>query len=316
MKTRLYLSVLTLALAVAGLAACDKASPVAPAGTVLSVTANPTQIAADGVSQIRVVALRANGTPVNPGTQIRLSTNLGTVDPLIEVGDGGIAVGTLQGDGRIGTATVTAAVGAETTATVEVAVGRAAANVTLQATPPQVTRETGGVVQLLAVVRDDTGQPLADAAVNFQTEVGVLASRGAILRTNGNGQVTDTLRVEESDLTSFSGTQFAVTAVVGSGNATQSDSAQILISSCIPTVSFTVQPAGSLRAQVTTSTVTGREPVTLLWDKESDGVFDTQFTNNSTPTFTYTSPGAKTVTVRAENECGAAFANQVVQVES
>jgi len=138
MKTKLYVLCLSLVLAVAGLAACDKASPVAPAGTVLSVTANPTQIGANGTSQIRVVALRANGTPVNPGTQIRMSSNLGTIDPLVEVGEGGIAVGTLRGDGRIGTATVTAAVGAETTATVDVAVGQVAANLSVQATPSSI----------------------------------------------------------------------------------------------------------------------------------------------------------------------------------
>lgn len=314
MKTKLYLSVLSLALSVAGLAACDKASPVAPAGTVLSVTANPTQIAANGVSQIRVVALRANGTPVNPGTQIRLSTNLGTVDPLVEVGEGGIAVGTLQGDGRIGTATVTAAVGAETTSTVEVAVGRAAANISLQASPPQVSREEGGVVQLIAVVRDDTGEPLADAAVNFQTEVGVLASRGAIRRTDSNGQVTDSLRVDAAELTS-SLTQFTVTAVVGAGNTTQTDTSVIrVVSECFPSVSFTAVPSGSLRAQVTTTTVTGEEPITLTWDKEQDGIIDTEFTNDQNPTFVYGSGGPKTIVARVENDCGSAVATQTVDV--
>lgn len=314
MKTKISLLCLSLVLAVAGLAACDKASPVAPAGTVLSVTANPTQIPANGASQVRVVALRSNGTPVNPGTQIRMSTSLGTIDPLVEVGEGGVALGTLQGDGRIGTATVTAAVGAETTATVEVAVGRPAANITLQATPPQVTREEGGSVRLLAIVRDDTGEPLADAAVNFQTDVGVLASQGRVLRTNSSGQVTDTLLVQESDLTSLSATEFNVTAVVGAGNTTQSDTARILISSCIPTVSFTVQAVGSLKAQVTSSTVTGREPVTLVWDKESDSVDDDEFTGQRTPTFTYSSPGDKDITVRASNECGESVATRGVDV--
>lgn len=218
MKTKLYLSVLSLALTVAGLAACDKASPVAPAGTVLSVTANPTQIAANGVAQIRVVALRANGTPVNPGTQIRMSTNLGTVDPLVEVGEGGIAVGTLQGDGRIGTAEVTATVGADTSATVQVAVGQAAANLSLQATPSSIP-ETGANVQVLALVRDSSGEPLPDANVNFSAEVGDLASGGAFVRTDSQGQARDTLRVSEADISTLADDNFNVSASVATGDS-------------------------------------------------------------------------------------------------
>lgn len=304
MKTKLYLSGLALLLVAAGLSACDKANPVAPAGTVLSVTANPSRIATNGASQIRVVALKPNGTPVNPGTQIRLSTNLGTIDPVAQVGDSGIAVGTLVGDGRLGTATVTASVGADVTATVEVQVGIAAANITLQATPPQVQKETGGSVQLLAVVRDDSGQPLAGATVNFQSEVGVLGSRGGILRTDANGQVTDTLTVTEGDLASFAGTEFAVTAVVGTGSTTQSDTVQILISTCAPIVRFTAEAAGQRRVQVTSNTTTGVDPLTFSWDKESDGAFEADKTNQLLPSFDYATGGDKTITLLVENECG------------
>lgn len=199
MKTKLSFLCLYLVLAVAGLAACDKASPVAPAGTVLSITANPTQISANGTSQIRVVALRANGTPVNPGTQIRMSSNLGTIDPLVEVGEGGVALGTLRGDGRIGTAEVTATVGAETAATVQVQVGQAAATVSVQATPSSIP-DTGGSATLLALVRDASGQPLPGATVNFTTQVGTLASGGGFRTTNANGEATDRLTVSETEI--------------------------------------------------------------------------------------------------------------------
>lgn len=304
MKTKIYFLCLSLVLAVAGLVACDKASPVAPAGTVLSVTANPTQIPATGTAQVRVVALRANGTPVNPGTQIRMSTSLGTIDPLVEVGDGGVAVGTLQGDGRIGTATVTASVGAETTATVEVAVGKPAANISLQATPPQVEKTTGGTIQLVAVVRDDTGEPLSDAAVNFQTEVGILRSGGSVRRTDSGGEVRDILTIREEDLASFNGNSFDVRAIVGSGASTESDTARIQISTCAPVVSFELEKAGSLKLQVAENDTSGDEPMTLLWDKETDGVIDEDFTNQRQPIFEYTTGGPKTVTLRAENDCG------------
>lgn len=313
MKTKLYLSCLTLVLAVAaGLAACDKASPVAPAGTVLSVTANPTQITATGTSQIRVVALRANGTPVNPGTQIRLSTNLGTIDPVAVVEQDGIATAALRGDGRIGTATVTAAVGAETTATVDVAVGRAAANVSLQASPAQVDAE-GGTIELLAVVRDETGQPLADASVNFQTEVGTLASRGAVRRTDDEGQVSDRLIVSEADLQAISNRDsFNVGAVVGtSGGNTTDDTVEIRVNRCEPRASFSAT-AGSNQTVTIVNTSTGEQPLSYLWD--FGGPIEQQGVQNSRDpgTVRYTQPGQKTITLRVENICGTSFASQTV----
>lgn len=313
MKTKLSLLCLSLVLAVAGLAACDKASPVAPAGTVLSVTANPTQIPANGASQVRVVALRANGTPVNPGTQIRMSTSLGTIDPLVEVGEGGVAIGTLQGDGRIGTATVTASVGAETTATVEVAVGRPAANISLQASPAQVT-ENGGTVDLLAVVRDDTGEPLADAAVNFQTEVGTLTSRGAIKRTNANGQVSDRLVVTSDDMEAVTNLNaFSVTAVVGtSAGGTTEDSVQVRIARCEPDAEFTaVEGDGQT---VTISNTTTGEDVTYAWNFGGEIQQDVETLRNSRDpgTITYVQPGVKQISLEATNECGTSNDSQQV----
>jgi PKD repeat protein len=261
MKTKLSLLCLSLVLAVAGLAACDKASPVAPAGTVLSVTANPTQITATGSSQVRVVALRSNGTPVNPGTQIRMSTNLGTIDPLVEVGEGGVALGTLQGDGRIGTATVTAAVGAETTATVEVAVGQAAANLSLQATPSSIP-ETGASVQLLALVRDSSGQPLADANVNFSAAIGDLTSGGGFVRTNAGGQARDTLRVSEADISTLGSDSFEVGVSVATGDSLTTETFSISLQRR-PRANFTSSRNGLIVSFQDTST---NNPTSWFWE--------------------------------------------------
>lgn len=314
MKTKISLLCLSLVLAVAGLAACDKASPVAPAGTVLSVTANPTQIGANGTSQVRVVALRSNGTPVNPGTQIRMSTTLGTIDPLVEVGDGGVAVGTLQGDGRIGLATVTASVGAETTATVEVAVGRSAANITLQASPTQVPEE-GGTIDLLAVVRDDTGQPLADAAVNFQSEVGTLASRGAIRRTNASGQVTDRLTVTSADLQAINNLDsFTARAVVGTASGTTNGSVEIQVNRCAPVARFTAEPLTDQRVRITNLS-TGEDPREWEWDFGGE-IEQTGLENERRPgTIRYVQSGQKTINLRVENVCGSDNASETIQVQ-
>jgi hypothetical protein len=291
MKTKLYFLCLSLVLAVAGLAACDKASPVAPAGTVLSVTANPTQIGANGTSQIRVVALRANGTPVNPGTQIRMSTNLGTIDPLVEVGDGGIAVGTLRGDGRFGTATVTAAVGADRTATVDVQVGRAAANATLQATPPSLP-DTGGSVTLLALVRDVSGQPLPGATVNFTTEIGRLASGGAFKVTDASGQATDRLTVSESDINALPlGTNdFTVGVEVGGEGSVVGSTIEVRLESAPLEARFTWAVEG-LTVRFTDFSI--GEPTRWLWSF-GDGTTSTE----QNPTRNYTAPGTYPVTLQ------------------
>ena len=289
MKTKLYLSCLTLVLAVAGLAACDKASPVAPEGTVLSVTANPTQISATGTSQIRVVALRANGTPVNPGTQIRLSTSLGTVDPVAVVGENGIAVATLQGDGRIGTATVTAAVGAETTSTVEVQVGQLAASVGLQATPSSIP-DSGGTVTLLAVVSDEFGQPLPNATVNFGTDIGTLASGGGFRTTDANGQATDRLTISESEINALPSTQNEFEVRAQAGGAEAAGTFTIRIETAPLEADFVASISGRT---VQFSDLSTGEPTQWFWSF-GDGSTSRQ----QNPSHTYSNDGTFTVTLK------------------
>lgn len=293
MKTKLSLLCLSLVLAVAGLAACDKASPVAPAGTVLSVTANPTQIGANGTSQVRVVALKPNGTPVNPGTQIRLSTNLGTIEPLVTVDRDGIATATLRGDGRIGTAEVTASVGADTAASVQVQVGQAAANVGLQATPPSIP-ETGGTVTLLALVRDPSGQPLPNATVNFRSEIGSLTSGGGFRVTNASGQATDRLIVSESDINALPSetNQFEVRVEVGGEGAVISNTFTIRLETQPLQPNFTFVPTG-LTVRFTDLTI--GNPTEWFW------VFgDPEGTTSreQSPSHTYSAGGTYQVTLQ------------------
>lgn len=277
---------------------CDEASPVAPPGTTLSVTATPSQIGANGTSAIRVTALKSNGTPVNPGTEVRLATTLGTIDEIVETDSSGVAEGTLRGNGRVGMATVTARTGSAEPATVEVEIGEFANNITLQATPSQVG--PGGTVSLLALVRDDEGRPLQGAGVNFQTELGTLDSRGAIRNTNANGQVTDTLRVSSADIDATPSPSFMVTATVGNEGGTASDSQTIRIVRDVPVIRFFPTAAGGNRVFFRNET-TGSEPITFEWDFENDDAPDS---TDREPTHVYGSPGSVTVRLDAENSAG------------
>ena len=89
MKRRLSLVGLIVVVVIAGLQACDSANPVAPTGTLLTVTANPLQVAVNGESIITVTGFRPNGSPLFPGTQILLSADRGSLQPLTGTVAGG-----------------------------------------------------------------------------------------------------------------------------------------------------------------------------------------------------------------------------------
>lgn len=297
MKKILAACFLLSVLLVLGLA-CDSASPVAPSGTILTVSASPTEIGTTGSATVRATALRANGTPVNPGTIIRFDTSLGTIDEQAETDDDGVARATLTGDGRIGTATVTARSGTAEAATVDVKVGKVASNVSLQATPPSIP-ETGGTVQLLASVRDAEGQPLPGVTATFNTQIGRLASAGGFLTTGSDGQVTDTLTVEEDDVNALAATasDFEVGVEVGGEGAVVTDTFSVRLESLILVADFTFV-ANDLTVQFTDLSTVNGDPagpndLNWLW---SFGDGSTSRAQN--PTHTYQSAGTRTVTLK------------------
>lgn len=110
-------------LALLGSWGCDSANPLAPPGTVLTITASPSRIGLDGAATIIVTGRRPDGNPLPDGTEVRFSTTLGVIQAIVETADEGVARATLQADGRPGTATVSATVGGESEATIDVVIG-------------------------------------------------------------------------------------------------------------------------------------------------------------------------------------------------
>ncbi len=102
--------------------ACDSGtSPVAPEGTILTISADPLRIRPGETSEIRVVALHPSGVPVRTGTEFRFATTLGTIEPEVARTDPeGVVLATLTAGGRTGTAEVTARSGSGDTKSVEV----------------------------------------------------------------------------------------------------------------------------------------------------------------------------------------------------
>lgn len=274
---------------------CDSASPVAPAGSLLSISAAPDRISSDGSSQITVVARKASGFPVNPGTTIFLSTTRGSLPASAQTDDEGVVRAVLQGNGDIGTAIVKANAGAAEEAMIEVQIGIRAASVTLQTTPSSIP-ETGGKLALVALVRDDQGQPLRDVLVNFTTEVGILASGGDFVRTDAGGRAEDTLEIEAADIDPVTDDDFTVGVEVSGADGMLLTREQLIAIQRLPAADFTFAVSGL--TVVFDDTSTGR-PTSWRWEFGDDNTSTLQ-----NPTHQYSSSGTYTVTLTARNSLG------------
>lgn len=245
---RYVLTACVILLLIAVSPGCDKASPVAPAGTTISLSVNPSRIDVTGEASVTAILRRDNGTAVNPGTPVNFSTTLGAVDPEIaDTDDSGVARTTIRGTGQVGTATIEASSGGATSSTVEIQIGSLASSVTLVASPTAIG-QGGGTIELLAVVRDDAGQLLNELAVNFSTSAGTLGSRGAALLTNELGEARDVLTVTELDIIALTTNVITVTVFASTdGGSLLETTTDINVRGLISNISLQVSP-GSVAA--------------------------------------------------------------------
>lgn len=263
--------------------ACDEATPVAPVGSLLTISANPAQIAPFGASLITVVARKEDGTPVNPGTEVIFSASLGEIPASVATDALGVATATLTGDGRVGTSTVTALSGAAESVSIDIQIGSFPGSITLLAQPTVVT-EAGAEIDLTATVRDEAGQLLADAAVNFSADIGLLASGGSAIFTDALGAARDVLTVTGDDIEGREEETFEARAeTADQAGQILTATFDIAVQRLAPEASFDAVE-GSNCSIVFTNTTTGREPITFEWDFDGDGLVDSEARN---PTFDY-----------------------------
>ena len=175
---------------------CDSAeNPIAPSGSVVTITANPTQISLNGSTTVTVTGFRPDGNPLNPGTQITLSTTLGVLAQTVVEISGGSAATTLRADGRTGIATITASLpgAGEATATVDVQIGQTAETqptLSITATPNRINIEQNSTIAVIA--RNADGSRRSAAGVTLRTTLGQLDQEN--LTTDTNGEASTTLR--------------------------------------------------------------------------------------------------------------------------
>jgi adhesin/invasin len=221
-------------------AACDKLPLLAPPDSKITLSTASTVVQANGTTQIRATVLEPSGTPVQNGTTVTFTTNLGAVSPTEARTFNGVATAQFLGNGQSGKASVTAISGGAASTALELSVGAAAAGrVVVTANPNQVA--PGSPSTITATVTDANSNPLSGVLVSFSTDNGSLSS--AVSSTSSSGQAQAVL-VTNRDAT--------VTATVGIGTATTA------------TVTVTVGSLPEITiAESGTSTPTEGQPVTF-----------------------------------------------------
>jgi PKD repeat protein len=195
-----------VALATVATAACDKATLLAPTNSTISVSASTRILPLGGSTEITAYVIEQAGTPVQNGTTVRFSTNLGRVDPIeVETRNGvamtmffaGDASGVAEVRAQSGSAgagsTPSTGTGTTTTTTsaniVQITVGAAAVEtVTISANPSTVSAN-GGTVEIVASVTGVAGRAVSGVTVTFSADRGTLSSSTAVTDANGQARV-------------------------------------------------------------------------------------------------------------------------------
>lgn len=193
-----------------GLVSCSRGNPVAPTGTILTITASPSRIDLNGSTTIIVTGRRPDGNPLPSGTEIRFSASLGTIETLVETDASGIARAILRGDGRNGTATVTASAG-DAEATIDVPIGEppeTAPNVTVSVNPDNIPVGEDSTATVTIIVRNPDNTPAgANLEVVLTTTLGTLDPERPLTDSTGTAKSTLSAGLQSgtAEITAFVG---------------------------------------------------------------------------------------------------------------
>jgi hypothetical protein len=283
---------LLLVVSLLPVAGCDKATPVAPTGTILTVSANPSQISLTGTSTITVVGRKPDGNPLNPGTEIRLTSDIGTITSVVTTDSSGTASAVFHADGRTGTAKIMAATGggdSKAEVDIQVGLGMGSKPTALVSVTPS-TIGLGGTATVTVIARNADGTPVTSGRATLTTTLGSLSPANPTIQ---NGTATSTLTAGNRE------GMATVTAIVGS-----SDAATTMVSIVLDAataISVTANPASVQSDKTTmivvTATVTdaSAQPVAgaLVTFESEIG----HFTDNSSETTDAKGQATKTLVV-------------------
>jgi hypothetical protein len=209
---------------------CDKVPLTAPASSTITLTAPTRTLPTGGSTELSAMVLEQAGTPVQNGTTVRFTTNLGRVDPVETQTRNGVATTTFFAGDVSGAAEVKAVSGGAgssstgtttTTNAVTILVGAAAVDaVTLRASAGSVPA-TGGTVNITAQVTSVGGMNgstavagglMSGVPVSFSTTAGTLS--GTRETTDANGEATVRLTTDaNATVTATAGTKSATVVI-------------------------------------------------------------------------------------------------------
>jgi adhesin/invasin len=274
------------------LVACDKVPLTAPTESTILLFANGSSVPLTGGVDLIATVTEKPGTPVQNGTLVTFTTTLGHIEPAEARTNNGRVTVRLLSDGRSGTAKVTALSGGATKGELEIPVGGAAAdNLVLRAEPSSVGAN-GGTVQIIATVRDATGNPIVGVPVSFSTTAGQISPASAT--TDASGEARSSLTTTR---------QAEVTASAGS------KSAKVTVTyTAAPTIAVSVTPTAPAIGEVVTFTITVTPatdvPVQSIDIDFGDGTHTDLGASSTSASHVYATPGTFTVRVTVKDVTG------------
>jgi hypothetical protein len=200
------------ALIALALGACDKAPLLAPTNSTISLSANTRTLPLGGSTEVSAYVIEQAGTPVQNGTTVRFTTNLGRVDPVeVETRNGQATTMFFAGDasgvaeiraisGAAGSGASTGTGGTTPGGTtpagstagnvVQITIGAAAVEAVTISTNPSTISANGGTVDVVAVVTGTGARAVSGVAVTFSADRGTLSSTTAVTDASGQVQLT------------------------------------------------------------------------------------------------------------------------------
>ena len=291
-----------LALAQLAVVACDKMPLTAPQNSTVTVTSASLVLPVGGSTEITAVVSEGGGTPVQNGTTVRFTTNLGRMDPVDAQTRNGMATTTFHAGDVSGVADIravsgsiagagTPAAGTTPSNGVQINVGAAAVETVVLRANTLAVPFTGGTVELTATVTGLGGRVLPGVPVTFLTTEGQLSPTSGI--TDANGEVRTSLTTTRAaSVSAKAGTKDSNTVAI-----VRREAPPVASVTLAATPATAVVGIGQSFSFVATVTVTGGEtnearPVSFRWNFGDDV---TATTSGNTISHVYTTPSVRRV---------------------
>lgn len=239
-RMKLGCAVAAVALVAAG---CDTVPLLAPTNSTVTISTASSIVPTGGTTEVTAFVYESSGTPVQNGTTVRFTTNLGRMDPIEAQTRNGYAYATFVAGDVSGVADVTASSGGNSSGTssgagtgtgaatsttysnsVRITVGAAASEAVVLNASPSSVPTGGGTVTLIAAVVDINGNRLRNVPINFSTDAGTLSATVANTDANGEARVELTTN-REANVTARAGAKSATLKITVNSPATVAVSA-------------------------------------------------------------------------------------------